>query len=217
MEDATIFFLASLPQQAYRVLLQLFELYENGNIKSQVISRSKQGIGNVQLDCKGINFRPLRNLDDDTVVNLLMKVVNGEWSLPEMGKECAMIKKRRNIQQAFLSQLALLNWEEAVEKYPQYTNTKAIDQFLPLNFQKGIPQQFLDFCQRAVRQASGVALTPVSNSFNKGMHVACLLQGETLHVGFAELRTVSEDAACCGIALAISDIRQKKDSKEEVS
>ena len=104
-----------------------------------------------------------------------------------------------------------------MEKYPQYTNTKAIDQFLPLNFQKGIPQHFLDFCQRAVRQASGVASTPDSNSFNKGMHVACLLQGETLHVGFAELRTVSEDAACCGIALAISDIRQKKDSKDYIT
>ena len=43
--------------------------------------------------------------------------------------------------------------------------------------------------------------------------MACLLQGQTLHVGFAELRTVTEDAACCGIALAFSDVRQK-DSKE---
>ena len=158
LEDATIFFLASLPQQAYHILLELFELYKNGKIKSQVISRSKQSIGNGQQDCKGGSIFVHCNLDEDTVVNLLMKVVNGEWSLPEMGKECAMTKKR-NIQQAFLSQLTLLNWEEAVEKYPQYTNTKAIDQFLPLNYQKGIPQQFVDFCQHAVRQASGVAST----------------------------------------------------------
>jgi len=53
LEDATIFFLASLTQQAYRVLLELFKLYENGNIKSQVISKSKQGVGNGQQDCKG--------------------------------------------------------------------------------------------------------------------------------------------------------------------
>lgn len=60
------------------------------------------------------------------------------------------------------------------------------------NFSR-IPQ-FVDFCQRAVRQASGVASTSVSNSFNKGIHVACLLKGEAAHVGFAELRTSCEDA-----------------------
>lgn len=126
------------------------------------------------------------------------------------------LKKRRSIQQTFLSQLALSNWEEAVEKYPQYTSTNAIDQFLPLNFQKSIPQLFVDFCQRAVRQASGVASTPVSNSFNKGIHVACLLKGEAAHVGFAELRTNCEDAACCGVALAFSDVRQEKNTNQKV-
>ena len=39
-----------------------------------------------------------------------------------------------------------------------------------------------------------MASTSVSNSFNKGIHVACLLKGEAAHVGFAELRTSCEDA-----------------------
>jgi hypothetical protein len=191
-------------------------MYEEGSVKSQVVLKSKQGIGHVQLDCKGINFRPLRNLDDDTVFNLLTKVSDGKLSLAEMGKECARIKKRRTIQQAFLSQLALSNWEEAKAKYPQYADTAAVDQFLALNFNKGIPQQFVDFCQRAVRQASGIAATPIANSFKKGTHVVCFLQGEPSQIGFAELLTSSEDAASSGIAMAFVDAREAKDSREEV-
>ena len=139
LEDGTIFLLASLPRETYGVL-QVFQLYQEGNVKVPVVARTKQGVGNVQLDCKGINFRLLRNLDGDTVVKLLTRVADGEWSFAEMGKECGRIKKRQTIHQAFVSQLGLSSWEEAMEKYEQFANTASMDQFLGLNFNKGTPQ-----------------------------------------------------------------------------
>ena len=65
LTDNMIFLLAGLPRESYQVVQKIYQKYE------------AQGAGSIKTskpDCKGCNFRELRNLDVPMVHTLLVKV-----------------------------------------------------------------------------------------------------------------------------------------------
>lgn len=51
MDDACIFFLASLPKEVFETVKRVFDLYSKGNIKGQQVKRGALGM---KLDLKGV-------------------------------------------------------------------------------------------------------------------------------------------------------------------
>ena len=51
LDDACIFFLASLPKDVFETLRKIFDLYSKGNIKGQQVRKGALGM---KLDLKGI-------------------------------------------------------------------------------------------------------------------------------------------------------------------
>ena len=81
-----IFFLASLPNETYKVLQEVYQQYEGGKLVR--VPKSKCSSADVKLDCQGSNFKGLRNLDNHIVTDILKKVANKDpCSLPPYDRE----------------------------------------------------------------------------------------------------------------------------------
>ncbi len=85
-----IYFLAGLPNTEYN-LIQVFALYEDGKLVK--VPKAKLGMIDTKLDCRGSNFKGLRNLDMPTINDLLSKVINKELEFASLGSTCKEIKK----------------------------------------------------------------------------------------------------------------------------
>ena len=127
MDDASIFFLASLPKESYVLLELIFALFSTGDMKGQKCPRGSLG---KKLDLKGFTFKPMRGLDTDTITNLLHQLAAKEMTLSDMATECKKVKLLREVQKAFLAETGVKSWEEACEKFPLYANAEALDQFI---------------------------------------------------------------------------------------
>ena len=89
-----------------------------------------------KLDLKGCNFKPLRGLDLATVTDLLEQLAKGEMSVADMAKVCKKVKSLRELQKAFVDETGVNTWEEAVQKFPEFANAEALDQFIEGNTKK---------------------------------------------------------------------------------
>ena len=129
LDDACIFFLASLPKDVFETLRKIFDLYSKGNIKGQQVRKGALGM---KLDLKGIliyciipviiyvvfnwltrafntigsNFKPLRGLDAEVAHGLLKDVADKEMSMQEMMAECRDVKVLKEIQTKFKRNLS---------------------------------------------------------------------------------------------------------------
>ena len=80
-----VYFLASLLEDEYQCLLEIFEMYEGCELKDQTLSRAQRGVSRfAKIDCKGVNFKALRGMSTDERRELLMKVRERELSFSEM-------------------------------------------------------------------------------------------------------------------------------------
>ena len=77
--------------------------------------------------------------------NVLDDVANGELSLKEMAVKCHNSKQKQSIEEAFVHQLGLKDWDEAKTKYPCYTSEQFLS-FLQnqkvLKFSKNFARKF---------------------------------------------------------------------------
>lgn len=142
-----IFYLASLPNKEYQTLQAIFAAYEKGELVK--VPKSKTGIAS-KMDCRGSNFKGLRNLNLPTVSALLDRIDNRNLALTRLSGECKDIKKLRQLKAEFVRQVGVGSWEQAAE-YPAFATEEELRQkFLSLPFEKDMPAM-VGYCQRAVR------------------------------------------------------------------
>lgn len=110
-------------------------MFAEGGVKGQNCPRGSFGR---KLDLKGCNFKPMRGLPESAVTSLLRQLSEGEISIAEMGRECKKVKRLRELQKALMEQTGVKTWDEATEKFPNFANAEALDQFVDGNTKKMI-------------------------------------------------------------------------------
>lgn len=144
-----IFLLAGLPKESYKLLLEIFCSFENR------VTNKKNPSSQSKPNCRGSNFRELRNLDDDTVHALLLRVRDDDLTLSRLNQECKKVKRLQKLKQSFASEVGEESWEEAMNKYPRYATEAALERFLAAPKLAGsILSAFQQYCSRAIRTAT---------------------------------------------------------------
>ena len=156
-----IFFISSLPCEAFKHVQQIFRCFRDGGLKGQKVPRSKSGIGRTALELKAANFKCLRGIPMKTVIGLVGEVSDGKVSLKEMTADCQSIKGLQKVQTAFLKCTNMATWEEARAKFPKYACSEMLEPFLRMKFGSngGVPAEFMSFCQRAIRSSNPLELS----------------------------------------------------------
>ena len=146
-----IYFLAALPQEEYDLVLNIFELFEACDLKDQKISKNQRGSMAIsKLDCKGVNFKPLRNIDEKTRKNLLSRVCDRNLCFAELGAQCKYVKQLTEIRKKFVQYVGVSSWEAAKETYPDFTRTEKLEAFKDMSFKgKTMPPPFVAYCKQA--------------------------------------------------------------------
>ena len=205
-------FLASLPQEEYQIVLQIFEKFEECELKDQSLSRAQRGATrNSKLDCKGGYFKPLRGIDPSTRKELLQQVLDGDLSFRELASSCKYAKKMRDVQVSFMRYLDLPSWEVAMDKYPEQTKNERLEPFLDLPFKTdSMPPSFVSFCQLAKQSlATHSGNNPTNSSELKnvlvGKTTALLLNKDVLGVETDYLLSLVRSHGFCGFNLTIID------------
>ena len=108
--------------------------------------------------CRGSNFWELRNLDNDMVQALLVRVRDDGILLRHLNQECKTVKRLQKLKQAFATEVGEDSWEEAMHKYPHYATEAALERFLAAPKLAGsILTAFQQYCSRAIRTAATAA------------------------------------------------------------
>ena len=144
-----IFFLASLPNETYKVLQDVYQQYESGKLVK--VPKSKCSTADVKLDCRGSNFKGLRNLDNNIVTDVLRKVANKDIPFTAIGSHCKEIKNMRQLKEEFTRLVGASSWENAQELYPEFASEAVFERkFKGIPFTKDMPAM-VNFCQKAMR------------------------------------------------------------------
>ena len=144
-----IFFLASLPNETYKVLQEVYQQYEGGKLVR--VPKSKCSSADVKLDCRGSNFKGLRNLDNHIVTDILKKMANKDIPFTTIGSYCKEIKNMRQLKEEFTWLVGASSWENAQELYPEFASESVLERkFKGIPFTKDMPAM-TNFCQKAMR------------------------------------------------------------------
>ena len=81
------------------------------------------------MDLKGNNFKPLRGLEMDVVLEVLQKVAEKKMTLHEMASHCSKVKDLRVVQKKFVQATGLESWEDVSERLPLFATPEALDEF----------------------------------------------------------------------------------------
>ena len=175
-----ILFLASLPQDEYEILQEIFKKFEECDLKDQTLTRT-QRTKMSKLDCKGTYFKPLRGVEQATRKNLLKKVRDGDMSFGELAKACEYAKNMKKVQAGFMNLLNIDNWDEATKLYPEYTTEESLEPFLKLSFKPSPPATFIALCQQAKQSSLAPTATESSNCIHVKDAIASVVKFDVLH------------------------------------
>lgn len=168
LDDALIFFLATLPCNSFKVARSIFQMYSNGKVKGQKVPKSKKNVQAKPLDLKGSNFRCLRGVAEDAVHSLLVDVKNRKLSLQELSSQCQSMKQLSRIQAGFMKATNCSSWDEAEEKYPKFVSPEQLEPFKKLSFTGStLPEPFMKFCQTAMKSTSAL---PTATAVREDAH-----------------------------------------------
>lgn len=150
-----VFHLASLPSSTFALISTIFDEYSKGSLKGQKLPRSKKSPHKI-LELKGSNVKCLRGIEPSIAESLLAEVAEANISLLELQIQCQDIKQLRKIQSSFVKATNCPSWKDACEKYPLFTSSENLEPFKKLNFnQPTIPDEFMKFCQLAMKKQEG--------------------------------------------------------------
>lgn len=150
LTDNMVYLLAGLPSESYKILREIFEKYEQGS----KLNTKKPGT-QAKPDCRGSNFRELRNLDNSAVHALLVRVRDGDLPLSQLSKEAKQKKQMHKLKQTFACEVGAESWEQATQAYPHYATEAGLMRFLTAPKLTGPTLvAFQQYCSRAVRTAA---------------------------------------------------------------
>lgn len=92
---------------------------------------------------------PIRSLEPSDQIFLLTRCKNKEISLAELKKEAIALKQLAMLKKNFIKLTNAVDWEDAVSQFPVFACEVELKKFIALDFTKGTPQAFVDFCKRA--------------------------------------------------------------------
>lgn len=146
-----VFYMASLPNDCFAVLHNIYNMYRNSQLKGQHVARSKKGTSGKCPDLKGSQLKCLRGIESSVVHRLLVEVKEQQISLKELSCECISIKQLHRVQSAFVKGTNCDDWEEAQHRFPAHTTAQQLEPFKNLSFTgKTLPEPLLRFCQQAL-------------------------------------------------------------------
>lgn len=123
IEDDNIFRLAYRTGQVWQCIERILDMWENCEIKGQ-----KEG-----ADMKLGQWKQIQGLyDEEIVVPILRKVVLGNLSLWEMGREFARYKLQHVVQQAFVKGLEEETWSTCKTNYKDFATDNIVKEFFPV-------------------------------------------------------------------------------------
>lgn len=130
------------------------DMYKKGELKGQKLSKR-------QLLCKpGFKqhlLQPLHHLPVEFQEEMLGNVTSKTMSLQEMKCSAEKFRSVEIVKKRFLCITNSKNWEEASARFPDFVTPHKLEQFLPLNFKKGIPEVFRNYCDAALSNNTPVA------------------------------------------------------------
>lgn len=114
----TIFFLSSLPEDLYQLVLEVFNKYGKLEIKGQKAKTKDLKAGlKTTLDCPVYNFKCLRgDLTNDEIRALLEEMIQHKLSFTELKNEASRIKEIKEVQRQFVNRTGSQNWEEVIKR-----------------------------------------------------------------------------------------------------
>ena len=100
---------------------------------------------------RGSLFRGLRNLEEDTVYEMLLKVKSKEVLITNLNNECKRIKNLAALQKALCQSMGVECWEEVREKFPGLTSPQNMEKLLHIPPSSA---EFQHYCMKVARLAS---------------------------------------------------------------
>jgi len=80
-------------------------------------------------------------------------------SLAELNKEAASLKQLSMLKIKFVQLTVAGDWDKAIVEFPLFACESELKKFIALDFLKGIPKSFVDFCKRAKASKDAVAIS----------------------------------------------------------
>ena len=132
-------------------------------------------------------------------------MVDQEISLSEMKKSAADFRSMGIVKSTFLRLTSTHTWAEAAEKFPLFTSTKRLSQYISLDFKHAVPEIFRTYCQAALDSTvtPSSSPSPTMNFDVNGVSVR-LVEAKFSSISAQYLR--ERDASYCGAHLMICRI-----------
>ena len=150
LDEGMIFFFYNLPNDAFGILQEIYQLYEA--CKLAKVPRSKCGASKTKLDCRGCNFKGLHNLDVTTVVSLLEEVKSGMLPFMSLNSACKEIKKLCQLMAEFVRLVGASSWEDTQDKFPEFADEGKLKyKFIGMPFSRDMPAWNGELLPKAIR------------------------------------------------------------------
>ena len=139
---------------------------------------------------------PIRCLEPSEQVFLLTRCKNKEISLTELKKEATALKQLATLKKNFVKLTNVPEWKDAVSQFPLFACEVELKKFVALDFTKGTPQAFVDFCKRAksskdVVNSSSVDSSSVDQTFvQHGVVVGYAIKEKPLELSGNVIRSI---------------------------
>ena len=142
--------------------VDVMNTFERGKLKDQ----KKISSTVAKPEFKQYYLAPIRSLEAQDQSFLLLKCKNGEMSLSELKKEANVMKQLAALRKNFVKLTNSTTWEDSVAQFPLFACESELKKFIALDFSKGVPKSFLDFCKRAKSAKDvGVLDSSVDNTY----------------------------------------------------
>ena len=161
---------------------KVMDLYERGELKGQRLSR--KGLIS-KPEFKQQYFAAIQSLPQSFQLLCLAKVVKKEYSLEDLKKAAKEFRSMQTIQKAFCRCTNTVTWEEACDRFPHFTDSARLRQFVGLSF-KPIPEAFQAFCQAALQNESVTNETTGEYCLNGSR--AYVVQADSLLLSHTDLK-----------------------------